>query len=126
MTKNELFRYAATVRADNYAFTLNVYKVSYDVYHFIVEGKSATLAFCKKDSEGPFEIAVFCAGYKNEDEVTQLLHAAGESSPGNFQSDTFAVALVASAIPSRLMTRTERSIARDRISPPPRVEEDED
>ena len=73
MTKNELLKYAATVRADDYAFTLNVYKVNYDVYHFRVEGKSATLAFCKKDSEGPFEIAVFCAGHKSEDEVILLI-----------------------------------------------------
>jgi hypothetical protein len=37
-----------------------------------------------------------------------------------------APAPVASVIPSRQMSRTERAIARDRISPPPRVEEDED
>lgn len=72
--RRDCIRFASGKREDclEYAFTVVVNLVIYDVYYFNKDRRPGTLAFCKKN--GKYEIGIFRKGQLSQEEVESALN----------------------------------------------------
>ncbi len=59
------------IREQDFAFTVEVRGIKWDVYHFRKESKPGTMAYRKTDSE--WTIGIFCASYLTTKQVVRKL-----------------------------------------------------